>query len=89
VLAVFHLNNKDAKHELNVNHNKGTLPLCSEPKYQSNVGQDAHVLLTARITLQKVDIMRCTLKVLLVLAGGLEQQRTTLLSDATVLTPTF
>jgi len=32
VLAVFHLN-KEAKHELNVNFNNETLPLCSEPKF--------------------------------------------------------
>jgi len=33
VLAVFHLNNKEAKHELKVNFNNETLPFCSEPKY--------------------------------------------------------
>ena len=33
VLAVFHLNNKDAKHKLKVNFNNETLPFCSEPKY--------------------------------------------------------
>ena len=33
VSAVFHLNNKEAKHELKVNHNNETLPFCSEPKY--------------------------------------------------------
>ena len=33
VLAVFHLNNKEAKHGLKVNHNNGTLPFCSEPTY--------------------------------------------------------
>jgi len=32
VLAVFHLNNKEAKRELKVNHNNETLPFCSEPK---------------------------------------------------------
>jgi len=31
VLAVFHLNNKEAKRELKVNHNSKTLPFCSEP----------------------------------------------------------
>ena len=33
VSAVFHLNNKEAKHELKVNFNNETLPFCSEPKY--------------------------------------------------------
>jgi len=33
VLAVFHLNNKEAKRELKVNFNNETLPFCSEPKY--------------------------------------------------------
>jgi len=33
VSAVFHLNNKEAKGELNVNHNNETLVFCSEPKY--------------------------------------------------------
>jgi len=31
--AVFHLNNKEAKREVNVNHNNETLPFCSELKY--------------------------------------------------------
>ena len=31
VLAVFHLNNKEAKRELKVNFNNETLPFCSEP----------------------------------------------------------
>jgi len=31
VLAVFHLNNKEAKCELKVNHNNETLPFFSEP----------------------------------------------------------
>jgi len=33
VLVVFHLNNKEAKPELKVNHNNETLPFWSEPKY--------------------------------------------------------
>jgi len=33
VSTVFHLNNKEAKRELNLNFNNETLPLCSEPKY--------------------------------------------------------
>ena len=33
VSAVFHLNNKEAKRELRVNHNNETLPFCSEPKH--------------------------------------------------------
>jgi len=33
VLAVFHLNNKEAKRELKVNHNNETLLFCSDPKY--------------------------------------------------------
>ena len=33
VSAVFHLNNKEAKRELKVNHNNKTLPFCFEPKY--------------------------------------------------------
>jgi len=31
--AAFHLNNKEAKRELNVNYNNETLPFCLEPKY--------------------------------------------------------
>jgi len=33
VSAVFHLNNKEAKRELKVNHNNEPLLFCSEPKY--------------------------------------------------------
>jgi len=33
VLAVFHLNNKEAKRELKVNFDNETLPFCSEHKY--------------------------------------------------------
>ena len=33
VSAVFHLDNKEAKRELEVNFNNETLPSCSEPKY--------------------------------------------------------
>jgi len=33
VSAVFHLNNKEAKHELKVKYNNKTLLFCSEPKY--------------------------------------------------------
>ena len=33
VSAVFHLNNKDVKRELKVNHNNETLPICSEPTF--------------------------------------------------------
>jgi len=33
VSAACHLNNKEAKCELNVNHKNETLPFCSEPKY--------------------------------------------------------
>ena len=33
VSTVFHLNNKEAKHEMKVNYNNKTLPFCSEPKY--------------------------------------------------------
>jgi len=33
VSAAFHLNNKEAKRELNVNFNNETLPFCSKPKY--------------------------------------------------------
>ena len=32
VSAVFHLNNKEADHELKVNFNNENLPFCSEPK---------------------------------------------------------
>jgi len=31
--AVFHLNSKEAKHELKVNFNNAALPFCSELKY--------------------------------------------------------
>ena len=33
MVAVFHLNNKEAKRELKINHNNETLPVCSGPKY--------------------------------------------------------
>ena len=33
VSAAFHLNNKEAKREMNVNFNNETLRFCSEPKY--------------------------------------------------------
>jgi len=33
VSAIFRLNNKEAKRELNVDHNNEALPFCSEPKY--------------------------------------------------------
>jgi len=33
VSAVFNLNNKEAKRELNVNFNNETLSFCSKPKY--------------------------------------------------------
>jgi len=33
VLAIFHLNIKEAKRELKVNFNDETLPFCFEPKY--------------------------------------------------------
>jgi len=33
VLVVFHLNNKEAKRELKVNHNNENLPFCSEPSF--------------------------------------------------------
>jgi len=33
VLAVFHINNKQAKHELKINFSDETLPFHSEPKY--------------------------------------------------------
>jgi len=32
VLAVFHLNNKEAKREIKINHNSETLSSCSEPR---------------------------------------------------------
>ena len=32
-LAVFHLNNKEAKRELKVNNNNETIPFCSEPTF--------------------------------------------------------
>jgi len=31
VLEVFHLDNKEAKRDLKVNHNNKTVPFCSEP----------------------------------------------------------
>jgi len=33
VLVAFHLNNKEAKRELKVNHNNENLPFCSEPTF--------------------------------------------------------
>ena len=33
VLVAFHLNNKEAKCELKVNHNNENLPFCSEPTF--------------------------------------------------------
>jgi len=32
-MALFHLNNKEAKGGLKVNNNNETLPFCSEPRY--------------------------------------------------------
>ena len=34
--AVFHLNNKEAERELEVNHKNKTLPFCSQPKYHAS-----------------------------------------------------
>jgi len=43
-LAVFHLNNKEAKRELKVNNNNETIPFCSEPTFiRVTFGQVAHV----------------------------------------------
>ena len=62
-MAVFHLNNKEAKRELEVNDNNETLPFFSEPigLPRSNVGQDTHVSPTPRDTSQ-VDITPCALE---------------------------
>jgi len=51
VWAVFHLNNKDAKHKLKVNFNNETLPFCSEPKY---LGVTLDRLLTYRRHLESL-----------------------------------
>jgi len=50
-LAVFHLNNKEAKRELKVNFNNETLPFCSEPKY---LGVTLDRLLTYRRHLESL-----------------------------------
>jgi len=68
VLAVFHLNNKEAKCLLKVNHNNETLPFSLSPQWHgllwSNVGQNTHIPLTSWVTSQeKVDITSCTLEV--------------------------
>ena len=75
VLAVFHLN-KEAKHELNVNFNNETLPLCSEPKF---LGVPLDRLLTYCRHLESLR-KKLTLRVALLRrladsAGVLEQQR--------------
>ena len=59
VLAVFHLNNKEAKRELKVNYNNETLPCCSEPTYLG-VTLDRHSRTV--VTSQKVDITLSTLE---------------------------
>ena len=49
--AVFHLNNREAKPELKVNHNNETLPLCPEPK---NLGVTLDRSLTYRRHLESL-----------------------------------
>jgi len=39
VSAAYHLNNKEAKCELQVKYNNETLPFCSEPKYLGVTGR--------------------------------------------------
>ena len=60
VLAVFHLNNKEAKHKLNVNHNNETLPF-SGSKYLGVTLDRLVTYCQHRVTSQKVDITCCTL----------------------------
>jgi len=57
VLASFHLNNKEPKHDQKLNHNNKTLPFFSKPDYlKSTVVQVAHVSATPWVTLQKIYI---------------------------------
>jgi len=57
VLAVFHLNNKEAKGELEVNHNNKTLPSCSGP---TNRGGMLDRTATHRRHIKSLRKMRCT-----------------------------
>jgi len=61
VSAVFHLNSKEAKRELNVNPNNETMPLCSELKY---LGVMLDKMLTYR---QHLESLRKKLKSLVAL----------------------
>jgi len=61
VLAVFYLNNKEAKCELKINHSNETIPFCSEPTYLGGM-LDCHVPPTPQVILHKVDITRCTVE---------------------------
>jgi len=61
VSAVFHLNNKEAKHKLNVNHNNETLPFSSGSKYLRVTLDRLATYCQHRVTSQKVDITCCTL----------------------------
>jgi len=62
VLAVFHLNNKEAKRELEVNFNNETLPFCSKPEYlRVTLGQDTHAYRRHLESIRKkVDVTRRT-----------------------------
>jgi len=85
MLAVFNLNNKEAKRELKVNYNNETLPFCSEPKYLG-VTLDrslTHVLPTPWVISQGANITHRTPEA----ACWLEQIACALPSGATVLTP--
>ena len=61
VSVVFHLCNKEAKHELKGNFNNGNPALLLQAQIpQSNVIKVAHIPPTPWVTLQEANIMRCT-----------------------------
>ena len=60
VSATFHLNNKDAKRELNVNHKNETLVFTPRPNTSEYRWTSPHVSPTPQVVSQKVDIMRRT-----------------------------
>ena len=65
VSASFHLNNKEAKHELNIKINTSRLAHQEIPTYfWCEAGQDAHILPTLRKLVHEIDITHCTLEAL-------------------------
>ena len=76
VSAVFHLNNKEAERELKVNHNNEILPFRSERKYLGATLERSLTYLRHLESLRKSwHHASHSWSGLLVLTGGLEQQR--------------